>query len=52
MNVTYYLAPPMDATGEGPLTSVCMRYGKPFVLYYNVEKATLRCPPMMQKLQR
>ena len=42
----------MDAIGEGPHTSVCMRSSKPFVLCCDVEKATLRCLPIMQNLQR
>jgi len=46
------LAPLMDATSEGPHTSVCMRYSKPFVLRCDVKKATLRCLPMIQNLQR
>jgi len=52
MNITKYLAPPMDATSESPHTSVCMRSSKPFVLYCDGEKATLRYLLMMQKLQR
>jgi len=52
MNVTWYLAPPMDATGEGPHTFMCMISSKPFVLCCDIEKATLRCLPMMQNLQR
>jgi len=50
MNITKYLAPPMDATSESPHTSVCMRSSKPFVLYCDGEKATLRYLLMMQKL--
>ena len=42
----------MDATGEGSHTSVCMRSSKPFVLCWDVEKATLRCLLIMQNLQR
>jgi len=42
----------MDATGEGPHTSVCMRSNKLFVLCWDVKKATLRCLPIMQNLQR
>jgi len=42
----------MDATGEGPHTSVCMRSRKPFVLCWDVEKATLCYLPIMQNLQR
>ena len=42
----------MDATGEGPHISVCMRSSKPFILCWDVEKAALRCLPRMQNLQR
>jgi len=47
MNITKYLAPPMDATGESPYTSVCMRSSKPFVLCCDGEKPTLRYLLMM-----
>ena len=42
----------MDAISEGPYTSMCIRSSKPFVLCYDIEKATLRCLLMMQNLQR
>jgi len=42
----------MDVTGVGPHTSVCMRSSKPFILCYDIEKATLRCLTMVKNLQR
>jgi len=42
----------MDATDEGPYTSVCIRSNKPLVLCTNVVKATLDCLPIIQNLHR
>ena len=42
----------MDATGKGPHASMCMRSRKPFVLCYDVKKATLHYLLMMQNLQK
>src|SRR3954468_24251219 len=52
MKVTQYLAPPIDATGEGPHTSVFIRSSNPLLLCSDVENETLRCLPSMQNSQR